>query len=72
MKIIKILKIEPNRHRAEGRGFIRWFINNECVLEITTDEYYQGQHVHSSDCSCNALVHDKQFREKLREKGFIY
>ena len=56
--------------RVEGGDTIRWYVNNECVVEVTTDAYYRNGHVHPDDCQCDALVHDESFRAKLREHGF--
>lgn len=27
-----------DKRRVEGRGFIRWYVNDTCVMEV----YYQG------------------------------
>lgn len=54
------------RHRVEGRGFIRWYVDNRLVAEVTTESYYRTAHIHRAGCTCDALVHDAAFHEKLR------
>lgn len=56
--------------RVEGDGHIRWFIEDKLVMDVTIDAYYRGGHVHREGCTCDALVHDAAFHERLRELGF--
>lgn len=57
---------EVMNRRVEVDGFIRWYVGDECVVEVTTQAYYQGGHVHPEDCQCSALVHSFAFKERLR------
>jgi hypothetical protein len=51
--------------RVEGDGHIRWYVDNELVVDVTTDEYYRSGHVHPEGCTCDALVHSVAFQQKL-------
>lgn len=54
--------------RVEGGGTIRWYVNNVLVIEVTTDAYYRGGHVHPEGCECDALVHDAEFQANLARR----